>query len=48
MSRAQWDEAVRGILARKYRLVFVSPERVLTPSSLRLVEHISVGAPRYP
>ena len=44
MSREQWDEAVRDILAGGCRLVFVSPERVLTPSFLRLVEHIGVQA----
>jgi ATP-dependent DNA helicase RecQ len=42
MTREQWDAAVRDILAGQCRLVFVSPERVLTPSFMRLVEHIGV------
>lgn len=44
LSRDQWDEAVRDILSGECRLVFVSPERILTPSFLRLVEHINLRA----
>lgn len=44
MSQPERDETVRGILAGKYRLVFVSPERILMPSFLRIAERVGVRA----
>ncbi|UCE59295.1 MAG: DNA helicase RecQ [Phycisphaerales bacterium] len=44
MTSAERDEAGRGILAGKYRLVFVSPERILTPGFMNIIQQVDVRA----
>jgi len=43
-SQEQREEAVSGMLAGRFRLVFVSPERLLTPPFMRLIERVGVRA----
>jgi ATP-dependent DNA helicase RecQ len=44
MAAAALRDTENGIAAGKYRLVFVAPERLLTPRFLRLIEHLRVQA----
>lgn len=44
MTREERDETTRGVFAGRYRLLFVSPERLLNPWFLNLVERINVRA----
>jgi ATP-dependent DNA helicase RecQ len=44
MSQAQQDETVRDILAGRCRLVFVSPERALTPGFQSMAQRVDVAA----
>ncbi len=44
LTPAERNETVRGIVAGQYRLIFVSPERILTPRFLDIIRRLDVRA----